>query len=202
MRRTKEDAEQTKQTLLNAALVIFSRDGFAASRLVDIAKEADVTRGAIYHHFENKADLYLALIHRAEEEQQAVMQAAIESGGTVEDITRRIMTAAFEALASRPTFRSVMELSLFKVADSQELGNLIEKRKEEAVFLIDGIAGVMAQGISDSLFRADLNPKTAARAFIAYQQGVIRLWLANPQAFAIDKEAAQLTDIYMKGILI
>lgn len=201
MRRTKEEAEQTKEALLNAALLVFSRDGFAASRLVDIAAEADVTRGAIYHHFENKADLYKALVQRAEGEQQAVMETAIEEGGSIADVTRRIMVRSFEALALRPPFRRVMALSLFKVADSEELGDLMEKRRREAVTLIESIAGIMAQGIAAGDFRDDLDPRTAARAFVAYQQGVIRLWLANPEAFAIEKEADKLTDLYMKGIL-
>jgi len=201
MRRTKKEAEQTKEALLDAALLVFSRDGYAASRLVDIAAEADVTRGAIYHHFENKAELYKALIERAEGEQQAVMEAAIEEGGSIADVTRRIMVRSFEALALRPPFRRVMALSLFKVADSEELGDLMEKRRREAVTLIEGIAGIMAQGIAAGDFRNDLDPRTAARAFIAYQQGVIRLWLANPEAFAIKAEAGELTDVYMKGIL-
>ena len=201
MRRTKEEAEQTRQALLDAALVVFSRDGFAASRLVDIAAEAGVTRGAIYHHFDNKANLYLALLKRAEAEQQAVMDAAIEEGGNIADITSRIMARSFEALARRPAFRHVMALSLFKVADSEELGDLVEKRRQEAVTLIDAIAGIMSQGIAAGVFRADLNPRTAARAFIAYQQGVTRLWLANPEAFSIVEEAGKLTDLYMRGIL-
>jgi TetR/AcrR family acrAB operon transcriptional repressor len=201
MRRTKEEAEQTRQALLDAALLVFSRDGFSASRLVDIAAEAGVTRGAIYHHFQNKATLYLALLERAEAEQQAVMQKAIEEGGSIAEITQRIMTTSLRALAQRPTFRAVMALSLFKVADSQELSDLIEKRKQEAVTLIESIAAVMAQGIAAGDFRQDLDPRTAARAFLAYQQGLTRLWLANPEAFAIDKEAGQLTELYMKGIL-
>jgi TetR/AcrR family acrAB operon transcriptional repressor len=49
MRRTKEDAEQTRQDLLDAALTIFSKKGYTATRLEDIAKVAGVTRGAIYH---------------------------------------------------------------------------------------------------------------------------------------------------------
>lgn len=201
MRRTKEAAEQTKQALLDAALIVFSRDGYAASRLVDIAQEADVTRGAIYHHFDNKADLYVALLERTEAEQRAVMQAAIEEGGSIADITRRIMVTSFEALALRPTYRNVMELSLFKVADSEELSGLIEKRRQEAITVIESISEIMAQGIEAGLFRPDLDPRAAARAFIAYQQGVARLWLANPDAFAIDEEAGKLTDIYMQGIL-
>ena len=201
MRRTKEEAEQTKEALLDAALLVFSRDGYAASRLVDIAAEAGVTRGAIYHHFENKAELYLALIRRAEGEQQAVMETAIQEGGSIADVTRRIMVRSFEALALRPSFRRVMALSLFKVADSEELGDLMEKRRREAVTLIESIAGIMAQGIATGDFRDDLDPRTAARAFVAYQQGVIRLWLANSEAFAIEEEADKLTDLYMKGIL-
>lgn len=201
MRRTKEAAARTKQDLLDAALRVFSRDGYAAARLVDIAREADVTRGAIYHHFENKAALYRALIARAEAEQQAVMQAAIAAGGNIADITRRILATSFKALVSQPTYRQVMALSLFKVADSEELGDLVAKRRQEAVTLILSIAPILAQGIEAGLFRADLDPRTGARAFLAYQQGVTRLWLANPQAFAIDKEADNLADIYMKGIL-
>jgi TetR/AcrR family acrAB operon transcriptional repressor len=201
MRRTKEAAARTKQDLLDAALRVFSRDGYAAARLVDIAREADVTRGAIYHHFENKAALYLALIARAEAEQQAVMQDAIAAGGNIAAITRRILATSFKALVSQPTYRQVMALSLFKVADSEELGDLVAKRRQEAVTLIAAIAPILAQGIEDGLFRADLDPRTGARAFLAYQQGVTRLWLANPQAFAIDKEADSLADIYIKGIL-
>lgn len=200
MRRTKEEAEQTKQALLDAALLIFSRDGFTASRLADIAAEASVTRGAIYHHFENKANLYLALLERAEAEQQTVMLAAIEEGGTIAEITRRIMERTFAALAHRPTFRRVMALSLFKVADSEELEDLVEKRQQEAVTLIESIAGIIAQGVTAGDFHTDLDPRTAARAFIAYQQGVTRLWLANPEAFAIEEEARKLTDLYMRGI--
>lgn len=201
MRRTKEEAAETKRTLLDAALTVFSRDGYTAARLTEIAEEAGVTRGAIYHHFENKAGLYLALIQRAEGEQRALMQSIIEKGGSIADFTRRIMVASFEAIASSPTYRQVMELTMFKVADSAELSDLIEKRRQEAVMLIESIAGVLERGIETGVFRKDLDPRIAARAFIGYQQGVMRLWLANPEAFDIDEDAGSLTDVYMRGIL-
>ena len=62
MRRTKEEAEQTRQDLLDAALTVFSQKGYTATRLEDVARAAGVTRGAIYHHFGSKAELYSALI--------------------------------------------------------------------------------------------------------------------------------------------
>jgi AcrR family transcriptional regulator len=57
----KEQAEQTRQELLSAALKVFCENGFNATRLEDIAREANVTRGALYWHFKNKIDIYLAV---------------------------------------------------------------------------------------------------------------------------------------------
>ena len=51
MRRTQEEAEKTKSDLLAAGLKVFSKKGYQATRLNDIATAAKVTRGAIYHHF-------------------------------------------------------------------------------------------------------------------------------------------------------
>ena len=54
MRRTKEDSEQTREDILNASVRIFSEKGVSQATLDEIAKAANVTRGAIYWHFENK----------------------------------------------------------------------------------------------------------------------------------------------------
>ena len=62
MRRTKEEAAITREQLLKKALAVFSKKGYAATTLQNIAHEADVTRGAIYHHFGGKAELYNTLI--------------------------------------------------------------------------------------------------------------------------------------------
>ncbi len=62
MRRTKEDAEQTRKQVLEAAMRVFIRQGFSATKLSEIAMEAGTTRGAIYWHFENKMDLYGTLV--------------------------------------------------------------------------------------------------------------------------------------------
>ena len=62
MRRTKEDAEQTRQDIIEAAMKVFNRQGYSPTKLSEIAKEAGTTRGAIYWHFENKLHLYETLV--------------------------------------------------------------------------------------------------------------------------------------------
>jgi AcrR family transcriptional regulator len=61
MRRTKADAEATRKKILNAAERMFYRKGVSNTTLEEVASEAGVTRGAIYWHFANKTDLFLAL---------------------------------------------------------------------------------------------------------------------------------------------
>lgn len=57
-RKTKKESLETRQDILTAAARVFSTHGVAKTSLNDIAKEAGVTRGAIYWHFENKTDLF------------------------------------------------------------------------------------------------------------------------------------------------
>ena len=56
MRRTKAEAEQTREDILNAAIDMFYKDGVSKTTLNGIATHAGVTRGAIYWHFKNKME--------------------------------------------------------------------------------------------------------------------------------------------------
>ena len=64
MRRTKEDAEKTRAAILNAAEQLFLERGVAHTSLEHIARAAGVTRGAVYWHFQNKADLFTAMLNQ------------------------------------------------------------------------------------------------------------------------------------------
>ncbi len=61
MRRTKEDAEKTREAILKGALRVFYRNGVSRATLAEIGTEAGVTRGAVYWHFKDKIDLFLQL---------------------------------------------------------------------------------------------------------------------------------------------
>ena len=61
MRRTQEDAEKTKQMILDAGIRIFAEQGYYHTSMEEIAKAANVTRGAVYWHFKSKEDFILAM---------------------------------------------------------------------------------------------------------------------------------------------
>src|SRR5436305_12166158 len=68
----------TRRYLLDAAEVVFARDGFHGATLDEVARMAGFTKGAVYSNFKNKEDLFLALIDDRIEKQFAVAAEALE----------------------------------------------------------------------------------------------------------------------------
>lgn len=65
MRKTKEDTEASRQSIINAAKRIFCEKGYSATKLEDIGKAVGMTRGVIYWHFKNKSELFQYLVEDA-----------------------------------------------------------------------------------------------------------------------------------------
>lgn len=201
MRRTAEDAAQTRQDILDAALMVFSRKGYHATRLADIADAADVTRGAIYHHFGNKPKLYQALLDEAASLGGNVIQDAIAHANSFVETCTLILINSLSFLEQNEQMRQITELSLFKTGIDLELVEMEQTRQEQAVQMVAGIAQFMKQGIASGELRADLDPTDVARSFIAFQNGIIHLWLSNPQAFSIKADAPKFANIFLQGIV-
>ena len=64
-RRTKAEAQITRQNILNAALDIFSEKNYSVVSVVEIAERAGVTKGAVYWHFNGKSDLVFKIIEES-----------------------------------------------------------------------------------------------------------------------------------------
>jgi AcrR family transcriptional regulator len=201
MKRTQEEAAQTRQQLLDAALAVFSRKGYHATRLEDIAEAASVTRGAIYHHFGNKTDLYLTLIQEVSDAFNQVINQAIEQGGDFETIGSRVMVNTWTYLEENLRARQITELFYYKTGDDPELAQMRDQRNAEAAGFIEAIAGFMQGAIAEGELPATLDPYNGARSFISYQNGVAVQWLANPNAYSLKDNAEALAKIYMRGLM-
>lgn len=200
MRRTKEEAAITREQLLKKALTVFSKKGYAAAALEDIAREAEVTRGAIYWHFGGKAELYNTLIREFSERGNVIMHQAVSEGGTLLDILRRVFVRQLQVVEEDREMRALMELALFKTGLVPELEEGRQQQVDSGIALIEMLAGIMSQGIEQGLLRSDVDPKEMARAYLAFQNGLINLWLSAPTQFSLKASAESFADILMAGI--
>ena len=200
MRRTKEEAAVTRATVLKAALAVFSAKGYAAATLDDVASAAKVTRGAIYWHFKSKADLYNTLVDELSARGASVVQQAAAEGGTFLDILRRIFVRLCAVIEDDREVRAVMELGLFKTGYAPELQAGRKKQLEAGQAQLAGIAEAMKLGIAQGALRDDIDPLEMARAFIAFENGAIQLWLTSPKSFSLKESAESFADILIAGL--
>jgi len=200
MRRTKEDAAITRKQLLEKALLVFSQKGYTATTLQDIAAAAQVTRGAIYWHFGGKAELYNTLIREYADRGNSIMQEAVAEGGTLLDILRRVFVRQLQAIERDPEMRALMELVSFKTGPVPELAAGRQQQIEAGLSLIEMLSGIMAQGVEAGLLRSDIAAPDLARAYLAYQNGLIQLWLTAPEQFSLQDRAATFAEVLLTGI--
>ncbi|MBQ2884828.1 MAG: TetR family transcriptional regulator [Alphaproteobacteria bacterium] len=85
-RKCKEDAEKTRQAVIEAALDVFSEKGYAKATFDEIAARAGFTKGAVYWYFRNKADLVAALIVEYMERKRTEISEEIPLGDSLDDL--------------------------------------------------------------------------------------------------------------------
>ena len=201
MRKTKEEAQLTREQVLRAALQVFRRKGYAATTLEAIAKSAGFTRGAIYNHFEGKAQLYQLLIQQGFLRLNDAFETAFEAGGTIEERLRHLLINPLVLLEEDDLAQGVIELTLFKNEDALSLSDGLARKQPGTQALIERIVQFLDEGIAEAVLRADMDRAAEALALLATLNGAILLWFQSRQAFSLQRLAATLAETFLHGIL-
>jgi TetR/AcrR family acrAB operon transcriptional repressor len=201
MRRTKEEAEITRQNLLAAALEVFSRKGYAATRVEDIATQANVTTGAIYHHFGGKSDLYIALIEDSSARANLLAQQIFEEGGSPATILRRLLVRLFEFVEEDLEYRAVVELFLNTTEVSPELAEINEQILAGRRGLAQFLTNLIQNGLDEGEFHSWVSPENTALALVGFMNGMGLIWLQDTGFFSIKERAESLVDSFLNGIV-
>jgi TetR/AcrR family transcriptional regulator, acrAB operon repressor len=198
VKRSKADAALTRETLLNAALEVFRHKGFAATTLEEIADAARVTRGAIYHHFDNKAEIYQTLLLESGRKVRELIPAAIAEGGSFLQIVERVFVRQLLALEADQALRAEAVFALRgDYAPLESVQEVIAARHRQVV---DQLTQTFAEAQAAQEVRPDLAPRDIARAFIALQTGLIHLSTLPGQQAAIGESALALAKVLIEGI--
>ncbi|MBK8136944.1 MAG: TetR family transcriptional regulator [Chloroflexi bacterium] len=201
-RRTKDEANITRQALLDAALTVFSRMGYNATRLEAVAAEAGVTRGAIYHHFGGKAELYTALMNEVSAEINPLIdQALCEDTGALEKL-RRLFVLPLEYAASNTRYREASELMFFRTEALPELEAGWNAKISGINLLVGLVAEVIQRGQADGEIRSNLDAHDAAVTLMSLQSGLLAVWIMSNDLIDLQSKAGDVADIFLRGIAI
>jgi AcrR family transcriptional regulator len=111
-RRTQEErSAATRDALVSAARALFAQRGYADVGTTEIVRDAGLTRGALYHHFTDKAELFAATFEAVETEtSQRIRDAVLASGPTDPVAALRAGAAAFFDVCTEPEMARIMLL--------------------------------------------------------------------------------------------
>ena len=199
-RRTKEEAEGTRTRIVDAAERVFRDKGVAHASLEDVAAAARVTRGAIYWHFRDKAELFEAMMRRVELPAQALMERAGATGADPLEILRASACEVLLRAARDAQVRRVFEIAFHKceyVGDAAGIRSRQLENQSECLATIEkGIRDCIRKG----LLPRSIDPKLAAHGAMAYVSGILYQWILNPASFSLERHARTLVDTYFNGL--
>jgi len=161
-----------RRIILDAAVVVFARQGFHSARVSDIADEAGVAYGLVYHYFGSKDEVLDTLFL----ERWNVLLDAIHdvdrTAGAPRDKLRAVTGFIVDSYRHDPDLMKVIIVEVTRAANSfgrKHLGKIREA--------YDGIAGIVAEGQEAGLFREDITPQFAAMAFYGAIEQVLTGWI-------------------------
>lgn len=195
MRRTKEAALETRDRILDSAETVFYQRGVAHTSLSDVAAATGVTRGAIYWHFRNKADLFSAMIKRVQVPMEALFAATLDPlEANPVDRIRDAIVLCLRDVANNEHVRRVFDILLTKCEYSAQMGQLRERNAIATGAARHQIACALLNAVQKSQLPADLDVRRAAAMLHAMIAGVLREWLLDNSALCLPIDAERIAD--------
>lgn len=200
-RRSKEDALATRNALLDAAERVFLARGVAGTSLNDIALAAGTTRGAIYWHFKDKADLFNAMLDRVTMPlQSALAELEDAPAGDPLPALRRSLRYALHRTVNDEQTRRVFEVATHKVEYVDSLCAVRMRHLEMRNVWLGRFRLLLLKSAAARGVRLGVPALDAARGLQALMEGMIHNWLLDPEAFDLEVSGARAVDAYLKGL--
>ncbi len=202
-RRTKEDARATQARILDMAEIEFQQRGVSRTSLMDIARAAGVTRGAVYWHFRDKADLFNAMMNRV----TLPLEQEINRSGDPSLLdplahVRESFLAAFRKTVADPQARRVFEIALHKVEYVEELQAVRDRRLNGLRSRVGHVERGLRRAQRQGHLSSEVSPHVAALGLHSLVDGLIQNWMLDPDAFDLVKTGEQAIDAYFAGLKV
>jgi len=188
-------SEETRTQIIKSAIKLFSIRGYAAASVDMICKDAGISKGAFYHHFESKQALFLALLDTWLMTIDKSIEVSREN--TVPE-TFLLITDAFPFIFKTANEGLSMFLEFWLQASRDEKiwqASITPYRRYHKYF-----TALIKKGVEEGSF-IEVDPELTARMIISMAMGLLLQSLLDPKGAKWDKTAREITSLMMKTLL-
>jgi TetR/AcrR family fatty acid metabolism transcriptional regulator len=182
--------------ILTAAVRVFAKKGFYATRVSEVAKAAGVADGTIYLYFKSKDELLVSLFEDLVGRLLAYLETELPRAGSASAKLRRIIELQLGLLEGE---RDLAEVITVILRQSTKLMKEYAAPKFNAY--INAIAAVVAEGQASGELRGGVSPHLAARAIFGALDGIAMTWaLGKADRGGLSRAAGQVADLVLGGL--
>ena len=165
-------ATDKRRVILDAGVRVFARQGFHTCRVSDIADEAGVAYGLVYHYFSSKEEILDTLFLERWDVMLAAIAEADASDRTPREKLYAIAAFIIDSYRHDPELMKVIIVEVTRAANTFGLTHLDKIREAYA-----GIAAIVSHAQADGSFRREVTPEFAAQAFYGSVEQVLTGWI-------------------------
>ena len=200
-RRTKEEAKETRNRVIDAAERVFHDKGVAHASLEEIAAAAGVTRGAIYWHFRDKAELFDAMMQRVmlPVEEMGERADACPEDNPLEAL-RRCAVDVLLRTAKDASVQRIFDIAYHKCEYVGDAAGVRERHIASQAQCLRTIEGGFRACVKAGQLPKTVNPRVAAIGAMSLVSGLIANWVLDPKRFSLRTHAETLVDTYFRGL--
>jgi len=198
-RRTKEEALATRNRLLDAAELLFQAQGVSQTTLQQIAQQAGATRGAIYWHFKDKADLFNAMMERVILPLETPPKSDIPGDDPLVEIEEGLIHA-LTLMVADPQVRRVFDIATHKVEYTHDMASVQQRHLDARNACVVDFEKALRLAARRARIRLPLPGAVAAQGMHALMGGLIQNWLLDPTAFDLVSTGRRTFRVYLAGL--
>jgi len=192
--RKKDSAKY--QRIIDSATKIFAKKGFYKAKVAEIAKEARVADGTIYLYFENKEDILISLF---ENQMKLVLDNMKSELSKEKDSVKKIKRFAFTHLEFIEQNKNMAEIIQVELRQSNRF--MKEYKNERFMEYLDLIEEIIREGQGKGIFKKEIIPAIAKRAFFGALDEMSRVWvLSSSKRYDIKTAAEQISGYFLNGL--
>ena len=200
-RKTREEALATRNRIIDAAETVFHEKGVAHASLEEIAAAAGVTRGAIYWHFKDKAELFDAMMQRVMLPVEDLGERADTCGAEDPLLALRNCAVAVLARTARDAaVQRIFDIAYHKCEYVGDAAGVRERHIASQAECLKTIEAGFRECVKKGRLRKDVNPRIAAIGAMSLVSGLIANWVLDPKSFSLRLHAETLVDTYFRGL--
>ena len=198
-RREREKLRQRKE-ILAAALRLFSEKGYHNVSMQEIAETAEFAIGTLYKFFQNKEDLYKALVMEQCDRFEAAFLAAIEGPGDEIERLRNFVRVHGDMFRANLSFIRLF-LAESKGASFNLKAGLDEDLRKRLYGFLEKLALVFESGMNNQRFQKIADPYALAVALDSVIDSFLLHWVASPERHSYPEDPDVILNIFFKGLI-